>query len=521
MSKDVRQLRDEAGTASASGRHKRALECYTELEQLEPRDAQWPKRAAEAYRKLNKTRAAIDAFDRAADRYAQNGFMVQAIAVCKLILQIDPNHVATQQRLAAMNAAQSAGPTRIGGLADGNAALHENPAVQAVRNRAIPSGVMPAVSRSKAEAAAPPARVKSLPIVMAPGAALESVLLGNVVAGAHQRRKDDGSASGIVVIPLEDGDEFEPDYLAIEDVPVDASDLDEPLEIETEEPDEVEELELADIEEVPIAEPRRVSVSARRALAATPLFASMDPAALEALIEYMALVSLEAGDVLFREGDPGDSLFIVVDGEVAVMAEGPPRVEMSRLSAGAFFGEVSLMTDGPRSATVSALSSAELLRIDRATLAHVLGEHPDVLRVVLRFVRDRLVDRWVRTSPLFRPFEDGERRALAAKFRFLEIEPGAVLIAASTRADGLYIILAGAVDVKRAGVITATLGPGDLIGETSLLHGQPFKSDVVAREKCLALCLPAGQFREMIMTHPHVLEYIGEQADAHRQLKIL
>ena len=70
MSKDVRQLRDEAGTASASGRHKRALECYTELEQLEPRDAQWPKRAAEAYRKLNKTRAAIDAFDRAADRFA-------------------------------------------------------------------------------------------------------------------------------------------------------------------------------------------------------------------------------------------------------------------------------------------------------------------------------------------------------------------------------------------------------------------------------------------------------------------
>jgi CRP-like cAMP-binding protein len=65
------------------------------------------------------------------------------------------------------------------------------------------------------------------------------------------------------------------------------------------------------------------------------------------------------------------------------------------------------------------------------------------------------------------------------------------------------------------------LGPGDLIGEGALLSGGTFKSEVRARGKALALCLPANDFREIIMTHPHVLEYIGEQAEQSRKLQIL
>ena len=44
--------------------------------------------------------------------------------------------------------------------------------------------------------------------------------------------------------------------------------------------------------------------------------------------------------------------------------------------------------------------------------------------------------------------------------------------------------------------------------------------DVRAIGKCLALCLPTVDFREIIMTHPHVLEYIGDQADQHNKLEM-
>ena len=179
------------------------------------------------------------------------------------------------------------------------------------------------------------------------------------------------------------------------------------------------------------------------------------------------------------------------------------------------------MTDQPRSATVVGLVSSELLRIDRHTLSRVLANHGDVLRAVLRFVRDRLVDRWIRTSPLFRPFNARERADLAARFDFLEIATGTVLLAAGERPDGLYIVLAGQFIVHRDGATVASLGPGDLIGETALLSGGNFRSNVTAQGKGLALCLPAKAFREVIMTHPHVLEYIGEHAEHSRRLRIL
>ena len=127
----------------------------------------------------------------------------------------------------------------------------------------------------------------------------------------------------------------------------------------------------------------------------------------------------------------------------------------------------------------------------------------------------------MRTSPLFRPFNDRERIELAAKFKFLEIDAGTLLLGAGDRPDGLYIVLAGQFVVQRNQSVVARLGPGDLIGETALLSGGPFKSDVIARGKGLALCLPAAAFREVIMTHPHVLEYVGEQAEHSRRLQIL
>jgi CRP-like cAMP-binding protein len=291
-----------------------------------------------------------------------------------------------------------------------------------------------------------------------------------------------------------------------------------PLEVE---PEESTELEMTDLEEIPLPEPRVLGVAAALALSKTPLFAGLPREALESLVQQLQLVHLGGGEILFKEGDPGDALYVIVEGEVSVQAEGPPRVEMARLGPGSFIGEVALMTDQPRSATISGTTDTELLRIDRKTLASVLSAHGEVLQALLRFVRDRLVDRWMRTSPLLRPFPEGERAHLVNRFSFLEIDPGAKLLSAGAKPDGLYIVLAGNFAVRRAGKDIVTLGPGDLIGETALLSGGAFRSDVIAKGKALALCLPAADFREMIMTHPHVLEYIGEAAEHSRKLQIL
>ena len=519
MAKDGRALREEAAAAVAAGKHKRALAAYLELERLESNDAQWAKRAGETYRRLGNNTNAIEAFERSAERYAQNGFLVQAIAVCKVILQIDPNHADTLRRLAEMNERIGASQTRAQAMADNNPALHENPSVAAIRGRTTTDSIVrppdDGLSRPRKDSegyrgsrhSTPPmiatGRNKSRPITLPLGAALDSVDLKTEVPEARQR---EGDERGIHVIPIDEED-FEQDTTTHTEVMPEIS--------------EATELDLADIEEIPLPQPRVIGAAAARALAATPLFAGMPSDALQALVANLQLVSLERGEVLFRAGDPSDALYVIAEGELSVQGEGPPAVELSRLGPGAFLGEVALMTDQPRTATVICAHAAELLRIDRHTLSRVLADHGDVLRAVLRFVRDRLVDRWMRTSPLFRPFNDAQRIELAAKFKFLEIDSGTLVLGTGARPDGLYIVLAGQFLVLRNGAAVAELGPGDLIGETALLSGGAFRSDVVARGKGLALCLPAAIFREIIMTHPHVLEYIGEHAEHSRRLQIL
>lgn len=531
MAKDGRGLREEAAAAVAAGKYKRALAAYLELERLEANDAQWAKRAGETYRRLGNNALAIEAFDRSAERYAQNGFLVQAIAVCKVLLQIDPNHAGTLRRLAEMNERIGASQTRAQAMAENNPALHENPSVAAIRGRTTSDAVArppdDGLSRPRKDAegfrrtqpSTPPiavGRTKSRPIALPAGAALDSVDLKTEVPASHPR---EGDEPGIHVIPIDD--DFEQDTtlnVARDSMPELA---DAPDDAVSPENSESTELELSDLEEIPLPQPRVIGAAAARALAATPLFAGMPSDALQALVANLQLVSLERGEVLFRAGDPSDALYVIVEGELSVQGSGPANALLSRLGPGQFLGEVALMTDQPRSATVACLHPAELLRIDRHTLSRVLANHGDVLRAVLRFVRDRLVDRWMRTSPLFRPFNDAQRIELAARFKFLEIDAGTVVLGTGERPDGLYIVLAGQFQVLRGGTVVARLGPGDLIGETALLSGGAFKSDVVARGKALALCLPAAAFREVIMTHPHVLAYIGEQAEHSRRLQIL
>ena len=517
MAKDGKALRVEAAEATAAGKHKRALAAYLELERIESRDAQWAKRAAETYRRLGNNKNAVEAYERSAERYAQNGFLVQAMAVCKLILQIDPLHEGTLGRLAQMNEQVGAGPTRAQGYADNNPELHTNPNVAAIRRGTGAESAIPQLDprqRNKSTTATPPiamSRTKSKPISLPPGAALETVHLAKEVP------QSSSSTPGVTVIPIDDDDEYIVD-ISTNSQPVIEVEADEYLDADV---DESTELALDDIEEIPLPQPKAIGAAAQRALAATPLFAGLPKETLESLVANLTIVPLDRGVALFKEGDPGDALYVIVEGEVAVQAEGPPLVEMARLGPGAFIGEVALMTDQPRSATVTATMNSELLRIDRHTLSRVLADHGEVLRAVLRFVRERLVDRWMRTSPLFRPFDDEQRNALAARFKFLEIEGNTKLLAAGMRPDGLYIVLAGSYAVQRNGQTIAVLGPGELIGETALLSGGTFRSDVIAKGKGLALCLPAADFREVIMTHPHVLEYIGEHAEQSRRLQIL
>lgn len=100
MAASIAELRDEAARHVERGKLDKAAQVYAQLEAREPASPQWPKRLAETLRRLGDTAGAIAAFERAADKFVGEGFLVQAIAMCKLVLQLDATRIAVVTKLA-------------------------------------------------------------------------------------------------------------------------------------------------------------------------------------------------------------------------------------------------------------------------------------------------------------------------------------------------------------------------------------------------------------------------------------
>jgi CRP-like cAMP-binding protein len=259
---------------------------------------------------------------------------------------------------------------------------------------------------------------------------------------------------------------------------------------------------------------------AARQLVATPLFGRLPARALRRLIEAVRLVRLAEGEVLFRQGDPADALYVVADGAVVPIAEGETRRKLSVLEAGEFFGEIALVTDQPRNATVEALVDSELLAIDHQVIRTLLDEEPEMLAASLRFLRQRLVDRLLRTSELFASFDHRERARIARSFRLMEVQPDSVLIEQGLPADALHLVLAGELrvvtetaDGAEAKEI-AILRAGDPCGEMSLLAREPAMATVVASRRSWVLLLPRSDFDAVLDAHPGLREPLTCIAEA-------
>jgi CRP/FNR family cyclic AMP-dependent transcriptional regulator len=115
-------------------------------------------------------------------------------------------------------------------------------------------------------------------------------------------------------------------------------------------------------------------------LGATQLFGGLDREALKHLAARVMERSYKKGQLIFYQGDPGDALFVVVEGlvKVFVPSEEGDEMVLITLEAPEVFGEVALIDGGPRSASAEALEPTAVLMLTREVLLEVLAEHPSL-----------------------------------------------------------------------------------------------------------------------------------------------
>ncbi len=127
-------------------------------------------------------------------------------------------------------------------------------------------------------------------------------------------------------------------------------------------------------------------------LKAIPLFRHLGEEELRALAGLLRERVLAKGTVIVTQGDPGDTLFLIADGQVkvAVFGEDGREVILSVLSEGGFFGEMALLDDEPRSAHVIAMMDASLWQLRRDDFRSRLRASPDLAIAMLRELSRRL-----------------------------------------------------------------------------------------------------------------------------------
>jgi CRP/FNR family transcriptional regulator len=127
-------------------------------------------------------------------------------------------------------------------------------------------------------------------------------------------------------------------------------------------------------------------------LANLPLFAALDADAAAALHAAMSSRDVDRGHSVFREGDPGDRLFVVLEGKVKISRASSDGREnlLAVLGTGEMFGELSLFDPGPRTATATTITDSTLASLDHDDLRPLLLERPAVAVHLLRALAQRL-----------------------------------------------------------------------------------------------------------------------------------
>jgi len=126
-------------------------------------------------------------------------------------------------------------------------------------------------------------------------------------------------------------------------------------------------------------------------LRANPLLESLSEEQLQQLAPLTRCIRFAAGEVIVREGDPGDALFQLIEGRVKVLKNNgdAPALQVATLGHGDVFGEMTLCVDEPRNATVQAIEQTVLLEVERRDLLPLITSEPDLIERLATLVNAR------------------------------------------------------------------------------------------------------------------------------------
>ncbi len=440
--KDLIKLKEEADKLFRKGKLDKAIEAYKDLEKQSKGDIRVSQKIAEILNKTGKKSEAVSKYKECMEQYLQKGFLIQAIALGKVVIEIDPQDEDAKKKLSELAERRQARGKSLTGL-------KKEPAPE-------------------------------------PSAAPEPAAEEEAPAGTEPDY-------GMIEIPSEEESSAEPE----------AEPAEAPIPAEEEEGLPLEAGDSDMPEEGPVH---------------TPLFSDLKPEELTRVFDMLRSVNIPSGVAICREGDQGDSIFVIAEGTVKVSRKGTDGTEihLTNLGPGDFFGEFGYFANSIRQATVKAYSDVQLLEISRDDMDKVVEEFPRIKDVMLKFYRERVLDNLFALSPLFQGIGQAKRLKLIEKFELRQAEPGEVIVKEGEPGESMFLIKSGRVEVatinpiNKNRTVLAQLENGDFFGEVSLIKSKPRTASVSAMTPVELMEIKRDRFEEIATEHPELKKVLED-----------
>ncbi len=258
-------------------------------------------------------------------------------------------------------------------------------------------------------------------------------------------------------------------------------------------------------------------------LTAVAPFDGLDEQTRQALADELEAVHLTKGKLLCRQGERGNSMYVLLRGRLEVLVQDADgsRVSVGELGPGDLVGEMALLADQARTATVRALEEADLVQLSRAGFERIAARHPDFVAGFMAAVAERR--RGVQLASVLArlcgEMDVAAFRELQARLRWRHLAAGETLFRRGDPGDALYIVIAGRLFFSEGegatSPIRGEIGPGEVVGEFALLTGEPRSANVGAIRDTDLVEISRPVFEELTRRYPRLLIHLARNIIGH------
>ena len=227
-------------------------------------------------------------------------------------------------------------------------------------------------------------------------------------------------------------------------------------------------------------------------------------------------VRLAANECLLRQGERGDTLYIVLTGRLRVVDENSRGEEqfLTFKEPGEGVGEISLLTSERRTASVFAEVETRLYSLSRQALDEIAKQSAEagdaINRALKQHIHQSRLNHVLILTSIFKDLSEEVLQDLQAELELITVASGEVVMKSDEEADALYIIIGGRLRVvskssKGGQAYTVDSRRGQTVGEIGLITGEKRSATVFAVRDSLLARLSQASFRKLVQKHPEAI----------------